>query len=134
MSGPMLKILGDRFAWAVPIRQEKLRMGRYRATWKNSGGLREVREPVNKLPTGNRLDSSRLVRIGFLPPSGNHIPAVAHEWSALMSRPSVVEESPVRLKGRLSREHLANLKKSKDALKELRAAMHACRVGNGRRR
>lgn len=132
MSGPILKVLGDRFAWAGPIRKEKLRMGRYRATWGNSGGLREVREPVNKLPTGNRLDSSSLVRIGFLPPSGNHIPAVAHEWAAIMSRPSVVEESPVRMTGRLSRQNLADIKKSKDALKELRAAMHACRHRHSR--
>lgn len=127
MSGPVLKILGDRFAWAGPIRQEKLRMGRYRATWANSGGLREVREPVNKLPTGNRQDSSSLVRIGFLPPSGNRIPAVAHEWAAIMSKSSVVEASPVRMTGKLSRQHLANLKESKDALKAQRAAMHACR-------
>ena len=127
MSGPMLKVLGDRFAWAAPVKNIKVRMGRYRATWANSGGLREVREPVNRLPTGNRLDSSSLVRIGFLPPSGNHIPAVAHEWAAIMSKSSVVEASPVKLRGRLSRQNLADIKKSKDALKELRAAMHACR-------
>ena len=118
MSGPILKV----------------QMGRYRATWANSGGLREVREPVNKLPTGNRQDSSSLVRIGFLPPSGNRIPAVAHEWAAAKATRPVVQFIPVRLTGRLSRQHLANLKKSKDALKALRAAMHACRVGNGRRR
>ena len=112
----------------------KVRMGRYRATWANSGGLREVREPVNKLPTGNRQDSSSLVRIGFLPPSGNRIPAVAHEWAAAKATRPVAQFVPVRLTGRLTGEQKSRVAFSKLRGKADRAAMHECRNSPVRRK